>query len=202
MRATRLPPVANCLGGRDYALNEARKHSTDAGGRDHFRLEIVKTSRSLSTIRDTPVTSATSVVDADGLAASSRNDPFWRSSAGFPLRSTTAPRASTHASLVGYPAWRMIRRSCGNVMVLPGFSRMSAVAFSSDTSTDSTPSSFLRATLTAWAQNAQSMPSTFSCTRRSSEKASDGSSRSSENAAAVRMVRFIVSVPFRARKSM
>src|SRR4029078_5598155 len=45
---------------------------------------------------------------------------------------------------------------------------MSAEALSSDTSADSTPGSFISATRTVWAQISQSMPSTFSCTWRSS----------------------------------
>ena len=77
----------------------------------------------------------------------------------------------------------MIRRSCGSVIALPGLRRMSAVAFSSETSTDSTPSSFLMATRTAWAQNVQSIPSTLICTRRSSAAAMDGNSRRSSSAA-------------------
>jgi len=40
------------------------------------RSEIVKTSRSFSTTRETPVTSTTPVGGAEGPAASSRNDPF------------------------------------------------------------------------------------------------------------------------------
>jgi hypothetical protein len=52
--------------------------------------------------------------------------------------------------------------------------RISAFALSSETSTDATPSSFLIATLTAWAQNAQSIPSTLICTCLSSADAGAG----------------------------
>jgi len=61
----------------------------------------------------------------------------------------------------------------------------------------------LMATLTAWAQNVQSMPRTFNCTRRSSADAADGSDRINNKAAALRMIRFMVSVRWlvKARKS-
>jgi hypothetical protein len=50
--------------------------------------------------------------------------------------------------------------------------RMSVMARSSDTSTDSTPGTFDMATRTAWAQTAQSMPRVLSSTRLSSADAS------------------------------
>src|SRR4051812_45922564 len=70
-------------------------------------------------------------------------------------------------------------------MRLSGFSLMSADAFSSDTSADSIPGSFIRATRTVWAQISQSMPRTFNCTWRSSAIAALGASNAIARHAAV-----------------
>src|SRR5215471_10263755 len=80
-----------------------------------------------------------------------------------------------------------------SVTRLSARSRISADAFSSETSTDSTPSSFFRATLTAWAQKVQSMPSTLIRTCRSSADAGAGSNNASSASDASRVMVMSVS---------
>src|SRR5829696_4276234 len=98
----------------------------------------------------------------------------------------------------------MARRSDSIVFLLSGSRLMSRDAFSSDTSTDSTPSIFLTATLTAWAQYAQSIPSTLIRTLRSSARAGAASAVTTSIAALIRLpaVEFLVNrkqhAPFQA----
>jgi hypothetical protein len=75
-----------------------------------------------------------------------------------PSRAITVPIARTVDSLGSKPFLRMISRTCSTVILLPRLSvRVAAPSFRL-TTTFSIPSSFFKATLTAWEQVAQSIP--------------------------------------------
>ena len=99
-----------------------------------------------------------------------------------PPRSMNFLTTVTTASFDVNPLFLMMRWRWSSLMELPARNRMSVLARSSDTFTDSTSESFCTATRTAWAQTAQSMPSAFSSTRRNSANATEGIGSDNSNA--------------------
>lgn len=124
--------------------------------------------------RDRPASSV-NVAAFAGSAASRSVVAGASSIAGVPPRSSKRPTAVTTASRGAKPFVLTISRKRSMVTAFPGFNLMSATARSSETSTDSTPSSFCTATLTAWAQTVQSMPKIVISMRRNSADATRGS---------------------------